>query len=606
MMGRSISMLGGFTAIVLAGLVTIGAVANQVLAHHYLEFPSHPTSQLERDFGFVTTITTPLSHGDATRDHDIDQVRRLDESLSSLTLKVRTSGAPVSSTTFINALTSASNEWDVYDTYTDQPSWSVAQDNLDVNLPSLFPECGGFGGGDGDFEAAFGSRGVNAGIAETEFSPGFEVMALDGGTDTYDEADVCFNTDADFTNDGIPDTWTVSRTNNVARHEMGHFFGHGDLYGLYTSKSQCNLVERSFGDGAIGPVMCHESNPVSVGDANGLFYLYPLGESLSMTESYNGGPADIAIAELQGSGDNTEPEFVVVEVDEDTAPTPDEQHFLAKPYLDIDENTYAENSGLQTELFSLPVSGILDVGLSFANVDGDSTRDMVLSWVESDNTGHWIVYWDVTLTGSEELDWTSASSEHIMSGLASNTEGIDTVFMNMDTDSAIEMVVITTHHNGVDDVADYHIVELSTTSGGASGSWRHFTNTGIIVEDDTVGAAIIDDAERLVAIVYSAEDLASPEYAAYNVVKFNSGGTINTFSDRQLTTHEQTDDTSSSLDGIGADAYLWPGVGLDSGATALEYKDLVVLTADETSLEFTVERDTRYNAHGTADDAGRQ
>jgi hypothetical protein len=602
-------------AICIALLLTASAILivipQQALASHYLQFPNHPNSLLERDFGFVTTVTSEGVHGSPppTFNHDIDQIRKLDPSLVSLNLQVKSNSSPLGATAFVNSLNAALNAWDAYDTYTAQPSYTVVEDNLDTNIPSLFSDCGGTGLADGEFEAAFCSRGLDDPIAEVEYSPGFAAMATDGGTDTYDESDVAFNLDIDLNGDGIKDSWTQTTLDNVARHEIGHFFGHGDLYGLFLTQDLCDNSEKKFGNGVVGPVMCDDENQVSVGDADGLFYLYPNLESLSITETFSGSAGDIAITDLAGDADNTEPEFVVVEIDEDTAPTPDRQHFIVKPFLDVDENTYTENTGVQEELFFRDVSSITDVGLSFANVDrqGDNP-DLVVSWVETSSAAYWRVYWDVSLTASEDLQWVgSPSSIFTMSGFPSNPGGIDTVFMNMDGDAQDEMVVISSHYNGVDDVADYHFVELSSTTGGASGSWTHFTNTGIVIEDDAVGAAIIDSAKRLVAIVYNAEDLSTPEFGAYNVMRLNTDGTIAEYTNKQLTTQRQTDSHSTVPDGFGADAYPWQGAGVDGTNTAgQEYRDLVILTSDEGLTEFTVERDTRYNAHGTADDAGRQ
>jgi hypothetical protein len=601
------------TALVLSMSVLTQA-GSSAMATHYHSFPGDPNSPLERNFGFVTTITSEGVHGSPhpTEDKDIDQIRSLDESFSTGTLKVRTTNSPVGASGFLSALTSGMTAWEAYKTYTDQPEWTVLQDNLDVNLPSIFTDCGGFGGADGDFEAAFCSRGLDDPIAEVEYSPSFAVMATDGGQDTFDEADIAFNLDIDLNGDGVKDPWTQTLLNNVARHEIGHLYGLGDLYGLYDSNTICNLNEAAFGNGLSqggkGPAMCDDDNPVSIGDANGLFYLYPNAESVSLTETYGGAAGDLAVADLDGDADNTEPEFIVVEIDEETiSGSTDIQHFILKPFLDVDENTYSEGSGVQEELFTRSTEQIFDVGLSVVNIGGGSRPEMIVSWVQSGEDAFYKVYWDIFLS-SGNLNWAGTpSTTYTITTTA--LEGLDTVFMNMDGDAAKEMVVIQANTGTTGEpVIGYRHTELNPTT-GAPGTWTTVTDTGILIDDDRVGAAIIDDAARLVAVVYHAEGLTTPEYMGYKVLRFTTSGTVEMSSTRQLTTLEQSDDDSTAPDGVGADAYLWANVGasVDTFLPAHhEYRDLVVMTFDGGSVEFTVERDTRYNAHGTDDNTGRQ
>lgn len=596
-MERMTSIRISLTLLITALFMTNAVVVvtnQQASASHYHNFPAG--SDLVNDnFGYSTTFTGALpAHGAPAPDitADLDHSWKLNDNITP-NLFVDGESAPglITEAGFVNAMTAAMNDWEnSVGVNTDMPRFTMVGDvENDETNPSLWPICGGDGRPNGRFEVAFcaGPAGADAAV---RWSPDLGTAAADGGIDFYTEADMVFNS--------LGTVNTEAEIENVGTHELGHMLGLGDMYNIYGgSSSQCDTTEQLNGP----PVMCGGATVnVARGDINGIYYLYPEQETVAITSTEdNEQETDMAIAGLSGS---TRPEFVILQVNEDVTPSPDEQHFVIRPYQDVNENTYLGTAGVQEELtntgFPRSIADIKEVGLSIVNIAQGSNPEMIVSWIESSNIGYWRVYWDVALT-SGNLGWSGASNIQTMPTLLGNTEGIDTVFMNMDGDPALEMVVIKCRLDGGSSCLVYYsYVELDGSTGAASGSWTHVNNPAVAItlEDDKIGAGIIQDGDRVVAIANKLESGFTQEYIAYRAVRFNTDGTVDEVSIRQVMPLESISGTID-VDGFGADAYNWQDVGV----TGPQYKDLVGMWLEAGTTYFVVDRDSKYNAHGDSD-----
>jgi hypothetical protein len=562
---------------------------------HLIDYPS-TSDIITKSFGYATTTTETLGHHSVIDDSmHIDHVRKLADSFGAETMNVNTvheRPSGITTSQMITRIDDAAQEWeDAGQLTTSQPSWiTTIQDN--ILTPSLFGvECqGGQNVADDAFESSFCNLTTPSKLAEVRFDPSFAVMASDGEYDEFVEADVAFNSQ-------WSGTWAPWKLQDVAAHEYGHFFGLGDLYTMYTSQSHCIIRERYQGE----PIMCSESKPIAIGDVNGLHYLYPNSETLGMTESFSAVAIDLAVGSVEGSP-SSEPDFVLLEGDYN--PSTDVTAMRLRPF-EVDPNSYGDNPGLQET--PIAVGGkIRDIGAVFGNVDQNGDRpDLVVAWVDVSNDIYYNVFFD-TFESSENFNWGSSTGiKGPLNGIHSAAEAIDLVFLNMDADSAEEMVIFSSHYSSPDDMLDIYWAELPTGSGGnPPTNWNPNTSTGISVEDDAIGAGIIHKQERIVFVSYNADDVSTPEFMAYKVIAFKTTGSINQIDEksfRKFGTLDPTDVISGTLDGVGADAYDFTAQIGDQNIN-FEWPELIFLRVDNNEVEFTIERDARFASHGTSDD----
>lgn len=603
---RQLASASIMVMIVLGGLLISLPYQNEANADtHIIDLAA--TSDLVRDpFGYITG----QGAGDESVHIDILPRIRSDLVLSDFqfnTVELRPTS--ITQTEAYNAVVNGETAWEsASEIYTRQPEFGIIDAGDNNMAPSLFDTTCTNGSGtnndgvdnnDNIFQMGFCDMNNSSVLGETRWWPTLTDIATAGGVVTggyvnLQEVDMIFNNEI---------SWTSAQLQNVATHELGHSYGLGDLYSLHGT-TNCYTDESAFAPSA---EMCNyrTDRAIGTGDTDGLFYLYPFSESLSITESFTARAIDVAAhSNIQGSP-TTSPELVLVEVDFDS--TNNRNYFRLKPFEITNANSYSDNPGVQETLMwgsldYISGSAIKDVGAAFGNVDKSADQlDLVIVWIDSTNNLFYRTLFDVT-ESSENLTWTSDSGSRSISGEHSTAEAVDAVFMGMDTASETytdEFVIFSSHYDSTagSDVLDFYWMDLPTTATSTTiTNWHATTNTGITIEDDAIGAGVINNAEHLAFVSYNGDDTSTPEFMAYKVIAFTTSGTVDEVSQRKHAPLDDTSDVSATLDGVGADALNFAGV------TGGDFSDLIFLHVDNNAINFVVERDSRFGSHGSSDD----
>jgi hypothetical protein len=380
---------------------TIGIPMQSAMGNHFHQFPS---LEFPSNFAYIPAVANSFGTMPNTQS-DFDQI--IKPSVTSITPYYNDLNipSPLTTTNMAAAIDDGIADWNVassssgYDT--DAPTLNT---KVKDNTKTATLICSN-GAADGFWVISWCDLGPNytSTPAAVQYSPSTMEMMNDGGFDTYDEADMALNSGFNTF------SWSSTLLQEAILHEFGHYLGLGDLYvpwwGEFQDPSNCadedNFTEFPYGP----PVMCvplpSGLTEIQLGDAMGMEFLYPEHDTITFTETY-GNPNHIGLAMVElasGDSDANDPEMIAIEVDEDTAPSPDIQHFLIKPYADSDAFDHTDDAGTQEEIFTRQVATIKDVGLDVELIDGDSNPDAIISWVEYDGTykAYWRVAWDITL-----------------------------------------------------------------------------------------------------------------------------------------------------------------------------------------------------------------
>lgn len=164
------------------------------------------------------------------------------------------------------------------------------------------------------------------------------------------------------------------------------------------------------------------------------------------------------------------------------------------------------------------------VGVSFANLDANSRPEMAVVWVDSPPSGNDVIYykigWNVNTTG-DATSWSNAVSK--TGSISSDPKGAGVTFANIDGDSTIDMVIFWVEDPSGANHGKY-LVAYDVSSTGTVGSWssvKTFPGDWQWVGDGTAGAGIavadLNSNGRTEMIFLWIDDPYTENYAYYRV-----------------------------------------------------------------------------------------
>jgi len=164
------------------------------------------------------------------------------------------------------------------------------------------------------------------------------------------------------------------------------------------------------------------------------------------------------------------------------------------------------------------------VGVTFVNLDANSRPEMAVVWVDSPPSGNDVIYykigWNVNTTG-DATSWSNADSK--TGSIGSDPKGAGVAFANIDGDSTIDMVIFWVEDPSGANHGKY-LVAYDVSSTGAVGSWssvKTFPGDWQWVGDGTAGAGIaaadLNSNGKTEMIFLWVDDPYTENYAYYRV-----------------------------------------------------------------------------------------
>ncbi len=549
-------------------------------------------------YGYVTS--QPLHHGNIGSDNEIEilHTSRIDASQATITIQVNPTGNSfISANTIYSEIDAAATDWEnLIGTVTTAPDFSGTVRNDNVKASMFGSSCGLSTTGPNtvwEISQCNTPAGIG-GLQET--NPSFASLVANGGYDRgVIEADIIISNNIS----------SLSEYQKTIRHEFGHHFGLGDLEHIYDEFEQ--LCETTGHEPPFDPIMCNGSN-IDEGDKDGVYFLYPFRQILSITEQFALRASDVATAYLDGTSSTSKPEMVVVYEDYDSVG--DIGYVYARTSRDIDPIDYSSTSGSPLQLFTDPgIAQFEEMGAVFGDIDhdgcdgkdstdtdctqngGTGRPDLVVAWIDDADDGLFKVYFDVYVITGTKISWSGVSSTRTVNTITSGYEGMDVVLLDLDSDTWYDdLLVFTTQFDGTAgfDQLFYTWSKLSTS--GLDGTWSTIADNNVNIEDDNIGAGVLDKTKNYVMVNYERDNL-SPNYMGYKVLDLSSSGAFTTVTDTaKILGMVQTDNLTSNLDGVGGDTIDFAG---KSG-----YLEFIAQWNDGSENYFVVERDTRINSHG--------
>lgn len=602
-------LLSSVLAIMLAlsSVITIMTQAPLVSADHIDGTPE--VIAVSPPYGYITTqpiLGPPANELISDQFVEILHTARIDDSQATITMQVNPTGNDASPAinplAIYNEIDGAATEWEnLVGADTTAPDFSGTVRN-DSGVASMFGDAAlcdysGIDGPNGIWEVAQCEAGEGF-AGQAELNPSIATMGANGG---YDREIV----EGDFIIDD--DRSTATQIRETARHEFGHMFFLGDLYQLYNADDEA--CQDAGNEPPFNPLMCSGNN-IDTGDVDGIYFLYPFREVMSIDEQFTNRASDIAVAYLDDTSDDDEPEMVTVYEDYDSAG--DTGYVYARLNRDIDPTSYSSTSGASLELFSDPGTTYFeDMGAAFGDIDhdgcdgksssdtdcelngGSGNPDLVVAWIDDVDDGKFLVYFDVEVVSPTQITWSSVTSERTINPVTSGYEGLDVLLMDFDSDGwKDELLTIMTDFDSTAGSDQVFFTWASLSTSGLDGTWQSVTDTNVNISDDVIGAGIVDDSRQYVLVSYERDELpADQEYMGYKVFDFTAtGGWIQVTDTAKIMGMVPTDNISTALDAVGGDYIFFTG--------ASQYPDYIAQWNDSNNNYFMVERDTRTNSHG--------
>jgi hypothetical protein len=378
------------------------------------------------------------------------------------------------------------------------------------------------------------------------------------------EADMVFNSD---------ETWSDNLMYATAMHEFGHVYGLSDLYDVYPSG--CEGYEIPY------QVMCDNvpedgTTALQWGDRDGIRFLYPKTYSFPITvtgTSIKG--SDSAAGSVSGTGSGKDLFIVYSDYNSGTSQT----IIKGKMAKDLSSTTGSPASYSSVKTLQTITGSTRDVGATFANVDGDSARDLILTYATTTKS-YYKVFFDITST----FGWSSTAGPYELTAVGTNP-GIDVALYDMDGTGGPDLLI------AVDDTfQDFQYYWAPISAGGLIiGPWISGPNNGEIKinSGEIIGFQMYQDYPDDIFMINFRDD---DNYIKQNVIHFSDSGGISN-SNRLMYKFAPLKDVGGASGGKvgGGDAV---NIGEKS------YNDAIYSWVDGTNAYYTIDWDSRLNSHG--------